>query len=74
MEKIKHDVLLKLVKVLNLLLMTAAFSGCWYLYYGERVVSPFYRNGNYLVIALFMIIYCACCNVYEALLISRLQN
>ncbi len=70
MEKIKHDVLLKFVKILNLLLMTAAFSGCWYLYYGERVASPFYRNGNYLVIALFMIIYCACCNVYEALLIS----
>ena len=73
MKKVKHDILLKLVKVLNVLLMTIAFSGCWYLYYGDRLVSPFYRNGNYLVIALFMIIYCGCCNVYEALIVSMKQ-
>lgn len=73
MKKVKHDILLKLVKVLNVLLMTIAFSSCWYLYYGDRLVSPFYRNGNYLVIALFMIIYCGCCNVYEALIVSMKQ-
>lgn len=57
MKKIEHNIALRLVKALNLILMTAPFAACWYVYYSERTVSPYYAKGNWLIVALFAIIY-----------------
>lgn len=70
MKKLKHDMSLRLVKILNVLLMTAVFGSCWYMYYADHVWAPFYRNGNYMVIALFLILYGVFGNVYEAFIVS----
>ena len=55
MTKFKHDLLLRIVKVLDAALITIPFALCWYLYYAERVYSPFYSKGNILVVALFFV-------------------
>lgn len=44
------------IGVTILLLHTLLFSYVWWVFYSERIVVPFYRKGNYLVIALYMVI------------------
>lgn len=66
----KHDLGLRAVKVLNVVLVTAAFAVCWYLYYAPRTYAPFFNRGNWAVIALFALIYTTYCKVYNALTIS----
>lgn len=70
MTDIKHDLGLRAVKLINILLVTFPFAADWYLYYAPRTYSPFYNRGNWAVIALFAAIYMMGCRVYDALLIS----
>ncbi len=70
MADVKHDLGLKAVKALNIALVTASFAACWYLYYAPRIYSPFFKRGNWAVIALFAVIYITYCGVYDALVIS----
>ena len=62
--------MLRAVKVLNAVLMTAAFGAMWYLYYADYTRDPFYRRGNYVIIFLFFVIYVMGGRVYEAFLVS----
>ena len=57
MERFKHDLALKIVKILDAILLTIPFAACWLLYYGERIVQPYYSKGNAVIIALFLFIY-----------------
>lgn len=41
MSKFKHDLLLRLIKLVDAVLMTIPFALCWYLYYSDRTASPF---------------------------------
>ena len=70
METLKHDIPLRAVKLLNAFLMTLVFAGCWYGYYAQRTAQPFYAKGNWLMIALFLIIYVTYGKVYDAFLVS----
>lgn len=70
MTKFKHDLLLRIVKVLDAALITIPFALCWYLYYAERVYSPFYSKGNILVIALFFVAYITFGRIYDAFRMS----
>lgn len=36
MSKFKHDLLLRLIKLVDAVLMTIPFALCWYLYYSDR--------------------------------------
>lgn len=58
---------LRLLKLLNVILMTVPFAVCWFAYYAERIAEPFYNMGNWLVIALFFALYIAFGRVYGAL-------
>ena len=73
MKKWQHDLVLRTVKLLNIILMTGSFALCWFFYYAPKIDSPFYRNGNYLVLALFFVLYCTFGNVYEGFCISMKQ-
>lgn len=70
MKKTHHDVLLRLVKLADVLLVTVFFGAGWFLYYADCMANPYYRIGNYLIILLFAILFTACANVYEAFSIS----
>lgn len=70
MTDIKHDLGLRIMKVLNVVLITASFAVCWYLYYAPRTYSPFFNKGNWAIVALFAVVYITYCKVYDALIIS----
>ena len=48
---------LRIVKALNLVMMTMSFAFIWYTFYAKNIRSPFYNKGNWLVIAIFMVAY-----------------
>lgn len=54
MTRFRHDLILRMIKLLDAVLVTIPFAMCWYLYYAKRVASPYYAKGDYLVVALFL--------------------
>lgn len=73
MEGIKHDITLRLVKILDAVLITVPFALIWLCYYAERTWAPFYRKGNWAVIGLFLLLYVMFGKVYDAFLVSMNQ-
>lgn len=70
MKSLKHDIGLRLVKLLNIALMSIPFILCWYLYYAERTYVPFFGRGNWVVVALFVVLYVLFARIYDAFLVS----
>ena len=66
----KHDVPLRLVKVLNIFCLTIPFACCWYGYYAGKIENTFSRRENLLMIGLFMVVYFLFARVYSAFLVS----
>lgn len=60
----------RFIKIVNMILVTIPFAAGWYLYYGERTAEPYFAKGNYLIIALFIVLYGIYGKVYDALLLS----
>ena len=55
---------------MDAVLMTVPFALCWYLYYAKHIASPFYAKGDYLVVALFFVLFVIFGRVYDAFLMS----
>lgn len=53
MSKFQHDVMLKFVKVIDLIMITIPFALCWELYYSYQVYAKFGWKGNWAMIGLF---------------------
>lgn len=70
MKKIRHDIILGCVKLLDLILLTLPFAVCWFGYYAEKIAKPFYYRGNWLIIVAFFALYLLFSQIYDALLIS----
>ena len=70
MTRFKHDLILRIIKTLDAVLMTVPFALCWYLYYAKHIASPFYAKGDYLVVALFFVLFIIFGRVYDAFLMS----
>ena len=69
-HRLVHDLGLRLVKMLNILLVTGAFALCWYGYYANHVVmspSPYRSMG---IVIVFIALYFFFGRVYDAFLIS----
>lgn len=66
----KHSLLFRLAELINVLMVTAPFACSWYTYYGKRLYSPFFRRGNWAMIALFVILYITYVKVYDAFAVS----
>ncbi|MCR4611672.1 MAG: sugar transferase, partial [Lachnospiraceae bacterium] len=64
---------LEAVKGLNMILLTVPFALVWYLYYRGVILLPFYRRGNWLIIAMFFCLYSAFGTIYDAFTISTNQ-
>lgn len=70
MTRFKHDLILRFIKVMDAVLMTVPFALCWHLYYAKHIASPFYAKGDYLVVALFFVLFIIFGRVYDAFLMS----
>lgn len=70
MSKFKHDLLLRIVKIADAVLITIPFAMCWLLYYSQHIATTYYYKGNSLVIVLFFILYIVFGRVYDAFLMS----
>jgi len=66
----QHALPLRLLKLLNIALMTLPFGAVWMLFYLQQTASPFFARGNWLVIALFLLLYVIFGRVYEAFMFN----
>ena len=57
MSKFQHDVMLRAVKFLDVILMTLPFAACWFLYYGQRIQTPLDAAGHAAVLALYAVLF-----------------
>lgn len=69
-SKFKHNLALRTVKIMNVIIMTVPFMLCWFLYYGSRIKVTYYRTGNFLIIILFMVLYMVFGRLYDAFVIN----
>lgn len=70
MSKFQHDVMLRIVKLLDVALVMMPFAVCWFFYYAERVHVPFTWVGHLSILALYMVLYIFLGKVYDAFLMS----
>ena len=70
MENLRNNTILRIVKFLNALMVTLPFGLCWYLVYADKVAEPYYQKGNWLVIALFFVLYITYGRIYEGFRIT----
>ena len=61
---------LRLLKLLNVLLITMPFAWCWFHYYAQHMALPFYDRGNWVVVALYAVLYMIFGRVYGGFWIS----
>ena len=70
MSKFQHDVMLKFVKVIDLIMITIPFALCWELYYSYQVYAKFGWKGNWAMIGLFAVLFFLLGKVYDAFWMS----
>ena len=74
MSKFQHDVMLRIVKILNVLMIELPFAACWFLYYSNQTYARFGWKGNLSVLGLFFVLYIALGKVYDAFLMSMQRD
>lgn len=65
-----HDISIRIIKLINLILMTVPFGIIWYRFYADQLWVHFWKRGHWLVIILFAILYFLIGRIYEAFTIS----
>lgn len=70
MNKMCYNFILRITKLINVVLITIPFLLCWFNFYARRTASPFYFKGNWVVVALFFVLYIIFGRVYEAFFVS----
>lgn len=70
MSMFRQEFLLRLLKLLNVFLITMPFAWCWFHYYAQHMALPFYDRGNWVVVALYAVLYMIFGRVYGGFWIS----
>jgi len=65
-----HDVSIRIVKLLNLLIMLMPFVYAWYTYYADDLYVTFFKRGHWLVIILYALMYFVIGRIYDAFRVS----
>lgn len=60
--------------LINIILMTSLFAYIWYQYYSNEIVLPFYRKGNWMVIAVYSVIMILFTKIYGGYNIGYLKK
>lgn len=69
-EKKRKVTFIRIIKLINILLMTYLFSIVWFKCFSWRLTDPFFYKGNYYVVFIFMLLYTVLVQVYDGLMIS----
>lgn len=69
----KHDIILRSVKALCLVLVTIPFAVAWFGYYADQTVFKLTAVSRWLVVGLYMVLYYVFGRIYNAFLISYLR-
>ena len=67
----RHEIALRLIKAINLVLMTAVFAVAWFWYYDQLTAVKYYWKGDVAIIAFFALLYYLFGKTYDAFLISH---
>lgn len=70
MDRMGYRSALRIVKLINAVGMTAIFGVCWYWFYADNISSPYYNRGNWVVIAIFAVLYLLYGRIYDAFKVS----
>ena len=65
-----HEMVVRLVKILNVVLVTIPFVLCWLLYYTSHIVIMPSTLRSVVIIAMFVLLYCFFGRVYDAFHLS----
>ena len=65
-----REFILRLLKLFNVFLITMPFAWDWFHYYAEHMALPFYDRGNWVVVALYAVLYMIFGRVYGGFWIS----
>ena len=72
-----HRTIIRFVKLLDVIMVSIPFAASWVLYYSHKVYfENFYRKGNWLVMALYVILYYLLSHLYSgySIHISRISE
>ena len=64
-KRYKNNIILRYVKLLNILLVVVAFIVCWKTYYGYGVSRNLYIKGRLLVYFLYVVLYISLSRIYD---------
>jgi len=67
---LQHDAMLRMVKALNLLLVTVPFVICWFAYYEGKVDLSSSPHRSAVIICLFIVLYLFFGRIYDAFYVS----
>ena len=65
----KHEIGLRLINLINVIFMVAAFAAVWFTYY-ESLVGQYYFWGDVTIVVIFAVLYFIFCKTYDAFVIS----
>lgn len=65
-----REFLLRLLKLFNVVLITIPFAWGWFNYYAQHMALPFYDRGNWVIVALYAVLYMIFGRVYGGFWIS----
>jgi len=69
-SKLYHDVMIRVMKFINVLLMTAPFVFAWYTFYADQLYVTFFKRGHWLIILLYVLLYFIIGRIYDAFKMS----
>ena len=70
MSKFQHDVMLRIVKLLDVALVTLPFAACWFWYYINGIRTPLSWVGNGAVLLFYAVLFVVLGKIYDAFQIS----
>jgi len=69
-SKLFHDVTIRVMKLVNLLLMTTPFVYAWYTFYADQLWVTFFKRGHWLILLLYVMLYFTIGRIYDAFKMS----
>lgn len=70
MSKLQHDVMLRIARVLDIVLVTLPFAACWAFYYEQEVQISLTWMGNAVILLLYAVLFVMFGKVYDAFQVS----
>ena len=70
MGSLKNDIVIRLLKISNLIFVPVPIITAWWMFYASRTYAPFYYWGNWVITLLCFVIYFYFGKAYDAFVIS----